>query len=48
MKTVTRCPKNRDEIAHSSNKFVTVFVTSLFYHTPTARSSKRSSSHADR
>lgn len=36
MKTVTRCPKNRDEIALLPHQFVTVFVTSLSYHTYTA------------
>lgn len=33
MKTVTACPENRDERGGYSIKFVTVFVTSLFYHT---------------
>ncbi len=36
MKTVTGRPKNRDEMAIPSGTFVTVFVTSLFYHTHTA------------
>lgn len=36
MKTVTRCPKNRDEIALSPEQFVTLSVTSLYYHTFTA------------
>lgn len=35
MKTVTRCPKNRDENGISVDSFVTVFVTSLFYHSHT-------------
>lgn len=34
MKTVTRCPKNRDENALFLTPFVTVSVTSLFYHIP--------------
>lgn len=36
MKTVTRCPKNRDENGIPSGTFVTLSVTSLFYHTNTA------------
>ncbi len=32
MKTVTTRPKNRDGIAVLSSTFVTVSVTSLFYH----------------
>lgn len=36
MKTVTRCPKNRDENALFFTPFVTVSVTSLFYHIPSS------------
>lgn len=36
MKTVTRCPENRDEIDLPLERFVTLSVTSLFYHTYTA------------
>lgn len=33
MKSVTRCHENRDEIDHFGSPTVTVFVTSLSYHT---------------
>jgi hypothetical protein len=36
MKSVTTCPENRDEYGLSQQQTVTVFVTSLFYHTHTA------------
>lgn len=36
MKSVTTCPKKRDEYGPLPKQTVTVFVTSLFYHTHTA------------
>lgn len=36
MKTVTRCPENRDEIDVPRTNFVTLSVTTLSYHTYTA------------
>lgn len=36
MKSVTTRPEKRDENGYSLKQTVTVFVTSLFYHTHTA------------
>lgn len=41
MKTVTRCPKNRDENGSFAVNFVTVSVTSLIYHTYQAKLERR-------
>ena len=46
MKTVTACHGNRDVFGHFRSSFVTVSVTSLIYHLPTA--DREGADHDDR